>query len=113
MNYSVNDILLASANREIVVWRRMGGTNPGYGLDVDGKTAQFVGRGLTALKAVANGLAKDRGLKLSRPATTPIPIAGSGATATHTDTETSAMLGRFYSDDTEYAWGERMEPQGE
>jgi hypothetical protein len=109
MNYSTNDMLLASPNREIVVWRRMGGGNPGYGLDVDGKTEKWVGRGLTKLKAEALAVAKARGLTLAKPVLDRIPITGS-AGLTHVDPELDKMLGRFYVGDDEYGWDESMSP---
>ncbi|NTU81918.1 MAG: hypothetical protein HGA45_21495 [Chloroflexales bacterium] len=112
MNYSSSDILLASLHREIVVWRRMGGSNPGYGLDVDGTTTTFVGKGLTALKQDAQKLALGRGLQLAKPAVEKVAIVNpAGAAVTHTDHEQDRMLGRFYAGETEYAWGEPMEPR--
>lgn len=111
MNYSINDIMLASPHREIVLWRRMGGSNPGYGLDVDGVTATFAGRGVTALRQRAADLATSRGLTLAKPTPAPVAITNpAGAAATHTDTELDKLLGRFYTGDTDYAWGEAMTP---
>lgn len=113
MNYSTNDILLTSANREIVLWRRMGGSNPGYGLDVDGFTTAFVGKGLTALKQEAQQMALVRGLQLAKPAAERVAIAEGSGAITHTPHHIDKMLGRFYTDDnTGYAWGEHMEPGG-
>jgi hypothetical protein len=111
MNYSTNDILLASPHREIVLWRRMGGSNPGYGLDIDGVTVAFVGQGLTLLRQRARDAATRRALPLAKPTLEPIVITNpAGAEATHTDTELDKMLGRFYTGDTDYAWGEAMTP---
>ncbi|NNJ12147.1 hypothetical protein EKD04_017590 [Chloroflexales bacterium ZM16-3] len=107
MNDATNDIQLASPSREIVVWRRIGGGNPGYGLDVDGKTQQFNPRGRAKLVAAAQELAKIRGVVLAKPAVTPIVITGSPG-LTHVDPELDRMLGRFYVGDDEYGWDEQM-----
>ena len=99
MNYSINDIMLDSPHREIVLWRRMGGSNPGYGLDVDGVTATFAGRGVTALRQRAADLATSRGLTLAKPTPAPVAItnpAGAAATRASLLAEGGATLDSAY-----------------
>jgi hypothetical protein len=110
MQRSTSDILWTTPNREIVVWRRLGGGNPGYGLDVDGETKAFLTRAYVPLRTEAEKLAKARGLDLARPAEQRVTIPEHKARPSTVDTE--RLLGRFYAASAEYAWAEQMFPEG-
>ena len=109
MSESQNDILLTTPDRKILVWRRVGGGTPGYGLDVDGKTVAFHVRAWRPLQQQATMLAQARGQKLDTPQTERFILPASTAPA-DTDFERDQMLGRFYTDEITNVWDEPMLP---